>query len=289
MSPEHFGECLICPICDTKLSPTGNTLKCGRKHSFDVGREGYINLLVPTKEKLAEAGDTQEMLVARRAFLDKGFYAPLSASINELVTEFLTRKSSGGNIIDAGCGEGYYIGRLKQGLDNLSKGSIHSFFGLDVSKYAARIAARRYRGVGFIVGNINQKLPLADESVEVLINVFAPRNPAEFGRVLAPGGLVLTVIPNPSHLIELRSSLKLLHIEEDKYQHTVNRFENQFDLIGARSLEYELLLTSGDDLANLVKMTPNYWHTSREDRLAMDTMSGCQTKASFNMLSFRKR
>jgi len=331
-------QLLTCPICRESLAQVGGTLKCPRSHSFDLAREGYVNLLLPGRRRPEVLGDTRDMLRARRRFLDRGHYAPLSDAINECVGDYLVDAGPRGDgpqppsrtkgseaapsrtkgseaapsrtkgseaapsrplrfssacIVDVGCGEGYYIGRLERYLDGrLRDRRGDDFrplccFGMDVSKEAARLAARRYQGVHFFVASTNRRMLFADRSVQVVLNVFAPRNPVEFGRIAARGGLLVVVIPQPGHLESLRSNLNLLGIEQDKRERVVEHMAaGEFRLAGEREVEIEMAL-DGDELVDLVRMTPNYWHLSPEDWDDIRATEGVRTRAGFTMLMFR--
>ena len=127
---------VTCPICEGPLERVGSALKCPRGHSFDVAREGYVNLLTEKPR-----GDTREMARARRTFLEQGWYAPLSDGLNVLAAQCLATASAP-VVLDAGCGEGYYLGRLAEALAPAQ----HISVGLDISKDTVRMAARRYPG-----------------------------------------------------------------------------------------------------------------------------------------------
>ena len=220
------GRCvwpLICPVCDARLAQVGNTLQCPQAHSFDVAREGYVNLLLAGRKRPKILGDTKEMLQARRSFLAQGFYDPLSDAINKRVYNHLTNQRHSDAsfptcVADIGCGEGYFLNRLKHHLDHQLERDDVCYFGIDISKEAARLAAKRYKEMRFVVANVNQKVLFSNNSVQVLTNIFAPRNAAEFDRVITWDGLLLIVIPSPRHLANLRSELNLLSlsIEPDK-------------------------------------------------------------------------
>lgn len=275
---------LLCPVCAADLMQTDGALVCPAGHSFDVAREGYVNLLLSGGRR----GDEKAMLRARRRLLERGFYDPLSEAINEWVAQFI---GDGGftsaHIADAGCGEGFYLGVLAADLRERFQ-TVFTFTGIDVAKEAARLAARRYPDVRFVVADLNESLLLPDASVDVLLNVFAPRNPAEFARVLKPGGLLLVVIPTPAHLGGLRERFGLLSIEEDKRQHVVEQFEDGFTLAEVRRLDFPLAL-GGDDLLDLVYMTPNYWHLTDDTREALTASPRVETRAGFELLAFYRR
>jgi 23S rRNA (guanine745-N1)-methyltransferase len=259
-------------------------LKCTHGHTFDIAREGYVNLL---RKQLP--GDTREMLVARRQFLEH--YRPLSDTLNTLVythaTQWPQHTPSTLHILDAGCGEGYYLGRLQDYLQNKQLPTHISYIGVDISKDAVKMAAKRYHDAFFVVANLKERLPFPDGSLDVILNIFAPRNTDEFARVLTPGGLLLVAIPNPIHLLQLRAALHLLNIEEDKQQHVIEQFAHQFTLQTTTPVTYTLHLR-GEQISQAVMMTPNYWHLSQETRQAIADLTEIQTEAGFICLAFRR-
>lgn len=228
------------------------------------------------------------MLKSRRAFLDRGLYTPLSEAINQQVYDHLVTTgdlSAPSCIGDVGCGEGYYIGNLKAYLDSQSEPVKPCYFGFDISKEATKLAARKYKGIHFVVADINRKLLLAGHKAQVLLNIFAPRNPLEFQRVLAPGGLLIVVIPEANHLIDLQLGLELLEIQKNKKQHVIEQFISMFKLKEDHALDYKLDL-NGEDLVDLLKMTPNYWHIPEETWTDLKAVDRVQATASFIILKF---
>jgi 23S rRNA (guanine745-N1)-methyltransferase len=184
-------------------------------------------------------------------------------------------------LVDVGCGEGWYLGQLQQRLADVTG----CFFGVDVAKTAVQLAARRYPTAQFVVADVWQKLPFADGSVVVLLNLFAPRNPVEFIRVLAPGSLLLIIIPQPHHLQQLRDRLGLLDIEDEKQQKVVAQLADSFTLQAVEPVAIEMDLDR-TALENLVQMTPNYWHltTTVQDRLTVLPYE--RVTAAFEILVF---
>lgn len=275
---------IICPICATQFVAIERALLCAHRHSFDLAKEGYVNFL-----RKPLPGDTKEMLRARRDFFAQNHYLPLSEAISELIHTNLQEHTPAEPLVicDAGCGEGYYLSRLQSLLAKQPR--LISYLGLDISKEAVRMAAKRCRDAFFVVANLKERLPLADASLHIILNIFAPRNPAEFARVLAPGGLLLVVIPAPTHLQTLRDTLHLLQIEENKQQHVITQFtaQGQFCLETITPVQYELHL-QGDEIAQLVTMTPNYWHMTAEARQAMAQMVEIRTEVACVCLAFRR-
>ena len=271
---------LACPLCQTGLSQIDTALKCANGHSFDIAGEGYVNLLLQKR-----SGDAKEMLRARRSFLERGFYAPLSDAVNELVRIHVPDVEEPVHILDAGCGEGYYLDRLQNALAPRQNGC---YIGLDVSKEAIRMAAKRYRQLLFVVADVNQRLVLADGVMHAILNIFAPRNASEFARVTVAGGILIVVIPNPEHLLRLRTALGLLGMEEQKQQHVKEQFAGQFEFVASSSIAYSMHLNR-EEIEEAVMMTPNYWHLSDEMREAMWKMEEIETEAAFSALVFKRK
>jgi 23S rRNA (guanine745-N1)-methyltransferase len=267
---------LRCPYCEGPLVLEERALTCPTGHSFDLAREGYANL-----SQSRQTGDSTEMLRARRRFLEAGHYQPLSNLINLLVAEHCRDTPS--TVLDAGCGEGYYLGRLHQSRPC-------QVLGLDAAKDAARMAAGRYRAAAFLVADLKERLPLAAGEVHVILNIFAPRHAKEFARILRPDGLLLSVIPEPDHLGELRRLLPLLGIEERKADQVRATLEREFIPSGAKRLSYPLSLTGGA-LEDLVGMTPSARHLDDTARAALLALGSAPltVTASFLVLSFRPR
>jgi 23S rRNA (guanine745-N1)-methyltransferase len=308
---------LSCPNCAGALNVAGGAVRCEHGHSFDVAREGYVNLRVPPRRTPKFAGDDREMLSARRRFLDRGFYAPLSDAINRLAETrrraaglpnppapfprkeggdgALTRRDGGVPardptrglaVLDAGCGEGYYLSRLAVALTR-DQSPPPICVGLDIAKPAVALAARRYRAHCFICASTAERLPIRTGAIDLLLNVFAPRNPSEFARVVAPGGTLLIAVPSPEHLSDLRQRLPLLGIEVNKQEHLVEQFGGTFEFGGAVRLDYEIELDP-DSLLDLIGMTPSARHLSQRHRIQAGELAPLRTRAGFSLLSFRR-
>ena len=191
----HTRSPLRCPVCQNSLTREDRTHRCEKGHSFDLAKEGYINLLLSHQRKSKNPGDDKAMIQARRRFFDSGAYNPLT----ELI-QHSTSHIPHPTILDCGCGEGHMLGTL-------SEKQAGQFFGVDVSKEAIRCAAKRYKEATWIVANGMRSLPFADGSLDLILSVLAPRNVEEFARIVKPDGALLIGVPGPNHLIELRSLL----------------------------------------------------------------------------------
>lgn len=244
---------LRCPVCAAGLADVGHALRCPAGHSFDVARQGYVNLTVT---RMPHSGDTAEMIAARAGFLAAGHYDVITRALADLARDVTTD----GLVVDAGTGTGWHLAGVLDGLPDAVG------LGLDVSKPALRRAARAHPRAGAALVDLWRPLPLADAAAAVLLNVFAPRNGAEFRRVLRPDGALLVVTPAADHLVELVTGLGLLRVDPDKAERVAERLGGHFSAVGARTYRRPLTLTH-DDVHTLVGMGPNAWHTDG-DRLA---------------------
>ncbi len=241
---------LRCPVCeDTVGHGPPRTLRCPRGHSFDVARQGYVNL---TRGRMPHEGDSAAMIEARAAFLAAGHYT--------FIADALAGEATGtaGPVLDAGTGTGFYLGHV---LDRLPDAT---GLGLDVSKPALRRAARAHPRAGAALADLWQRLPLADASAGLILNVFAPRNGAEFRRVLRPDGALLVVTPAADHLRELVASHGLIRVDPDKADRVAESLGGHFTAERVTTCRRVLRL-SGDELRTLVAMTPSARHTTLGD------------------------
>jgi len=263
-----------CTICKEPLVKTGGSFACSNEHSFDLAREGYVNLLVG-RQRSGHKGDAADMLLARRRFLGGGHYEPLLVRLIEIVRALGCERAG-----EAGCGEGYYIGRLSETLRAECSG-------YDIAKDGVKMAAKAYRKASFAVADTNAAVPFATASLDVLLDIFAPRNMAEFARVVKPGGHLVVVIPSPDHLAELRQIQPLLAIQDDKQAQIVASATGHFELVSKETLSLPLILPAAD-LADLVGMTPNAWFLTQEQKEKLATLPEVKTTAEFEILLLRQ-
>lgn len=237
---------LICPLCHLSLTLTAHSWRCENRHQFDQAKEGYVNLLPVQHKGSREPGDSAEMMQARREFLQAGYYQPLRDRVVAVLNQHLQQPAA--QILDIGCGEGYYTGAL---ADNLApEGQV---YGLDVAKMAVRLAAKRYSQVLFCVAS-SQRLPFDDNTLDAVVRIYAPCNEAELSRVIKPGGLLLTVTPGPHHLEQFKAliyrEVQLHAAEEKTYQ--------GFNALAQHRLTYPMAL-AGQAATTLLQMTPFAW------------------------------
>lgn len=243
---------LCCPICAGDLVCEERAVRCTAGHAFDIARQGYAGLL--TGNAHTGTADTAAMVAARAAFLDGGHFAPLAALIAERAAE---RAPDTGCVLDAGAGTGYYLGAV---LDRLPG---RPGIALDISKHALRRAARAHPRIGALTWDVWRPLPVRTGVASVLLDVFAPRNGAEFHRVLRPDGILVVATPAVGHLGELVGPLGLLTVDPRKSDRLADTMGRRFAPAGTWPLEIPLRLTHAE-VASLVAMGPSAWHTDPE-------------------------
>ncbi|WP_326701332.1 methyltransferase domain-containing protein [Streptomyces sp. NBC_01754] len=248
-----FVDVLRCPTCGARLHPGHGSLRCPANHTFDISRHGYVSLLTGTR---ATSGDDAAMARARDRFLATGRYRPIRRIVAQLAADTMPGQS---NVVDVGCGTGYYLaGVLDQLLD--ARG-----LGLDTSVRALRATARAHERAAAAAWDVFRPLPLADRTADVVLNVFAPRNPSEFHRVLRPGGRLIVVRPTGRHLLELRSQLPaMVGIDPAKERRLHKVLAPFFATADTELVEYGTSLT-GPEALDLVEMTPSARHLKGAD------------------------
>ncbi|MGA5729192.1 putative RNA methyltransferase [Streptomyces seoulensis] len=245
-------DLLRCPTCRTRqLHPDRRALRCPVGHTFDIARHGYASLLTGAR---ATSGDDAAMVQARDRFLSTGAYEPLREVGVRLAVDAVSDR---GTVVDVGCGTGYYLAGV---LDRLPSAR---GLGLETSVRALRSAARAHDRAAAVAWDVFRPFPLVDGAADVVLNVFAPRNPAEFHRVLRPTGRLIVVRPTGRHLAELRGRMPaMVTIDPAKEQRLHRSLDPLFEAVVTQQVEYCLPLTKPNAL-DLVGMTPSARHVSR--------------------------
>ncbi len=266
--------CLRCPIRGDDLTQAGNTVRCAAGHSYDLARQGYLNLLGPASAN----ADGAEMVGARAEFLAAGHYAPLADRIAALAAETTPAE---GIALDAGAGVGHYLAPVLTALDP------RPGLALDLSAIALRRAARAHPRIGAVVWDVWRPWPVREGCAGLVLNVFAPRNGAEFRRVLRADGALLVVTPGPEHLAELGERFGMLTVDPNKDQRLAASLEDHFGLAARESLTVPLRLTARDT-ANLVRMGPSAHHLTEDRQRALDAIiEPVEATASFTLSIYR--
>lgn len=247
----------ICPLCALPLTLTQRTWGCPQAHKFDMAKEGYVNLLPVQKKNSKDPGDNQQMMFARREFLNAGYYQILSDRVNQLALQYA---SSAQQILDIGCGEGYYSHRLYNAL------VAHHFCylqGVDISKSAIKYAAKRYPNLSFCVASAYE-MPIPSNSIDLAIRIYAPSKVEELQRIMAPSGILITVSPGPLHHFALKQQIydqPRLHPESEA------RVDG-FECLHQERLSAQLDLNDSKDIGNFLEMTPYAWKFTAEQKQA---------------------
>ncbi len=270
---------LQCPVCRELLFRSPGGYQCSKKHTFDAARQGYVNFLLAHQKHSKEPGDNADMIKSRRRFLDRGLYNRVSDGINEAVAGALQGSGQGNaiNILDAGCGEGFYLKRLKESLVNRSGSPVPSdYYGVDISKFAVRSATQRDKTMGWFVASIVD-LPFAASSLDIVLNIFSMADVAEFSRVLKLTGKLVIVSPGPKHLNGLRAIIYPVAREHAQSAHS-EKAGGIFSLATTTRITYPVELTNAAEIMDLLAMTPYFWNIDLNtksrvealDRLALD-------------------
>ncbi len=262
-----------CPVCGELLTESDKFFKCSENHCFDKARSGYINLL-PVKQKHAKLpGDNPKMVRARRDFLNQNYYLHLQKALCETVEKYLP---SGGILLDAGCGEGYYTKAIAQIKNSFC-------YGVDISKTAADFAARSDKLTHYAVGSVFH-LPVSDSCCDMLISVFAPYCGTEFFRVLKPKGFFVMAIPSALHLWELKQA-----VYDKPYENQVKDYvlEN-FKFIEKITAKKRIFLDNAKDIQNLFQMTPYAYRTGAAEQERLQNLQNLEVQTAFEILVYQK-
>ena len=239
-----------CPICQEALDLVQQSLVCTNRHSFDLAKFGYVNLAPQVK---ASKDYDKENFQNRQLVLENGFYDHILTSLSECLSPL----DHPANILDIGCGEGYYSRSLQERHPD------HSFYAFDLSKESIQLAAKSDQEwkVKWFVGDL-ARLPLLDQSMDLLLDIFSPANYQEFKRVLAPEGRLIKVIPTAAHLQEIRQKVKD-HLDQVDYsnEQIIQHFSDHFTIENTIHCQERFELTPALREA-LLSMTPLLFHVN---------------------------
>ena len=264
---------LLCTVrgCRLPLERDARRLVCGRSHSFDFARSGYVNLLQPQDRRSKNPGDSKEAVAARRRFLARGFADPLVDGIASLV--------HGSSVLDVGCGEGHHLEAFRRrGVDDAH--------GVDISVPGIDLAARSYRQCRFIVANADRFLPYADGSFDVVTSITARINATDFRRVLDPDGTLVVAVAGPDDLIELREAILGERKLVDRTEAAIGALEGDFILSDQQSVRTVARL---DAAAIADVMTSSYRAMRTRERERLDALGPMDVTLSRDVMVFRKR
>ena len=263
---------LRCPSCRAVLTQGEKVFSCPNGHSFDIARQGYVNLLLGNGK---QHGDNALMIGARSRFLAGGYYAPLSNALKEAAALYLSKNVT---ILDVGCGEGYYTAALRVAIGK--EGKIYAF---DISKDALKAtAARRLSATLFVASAYD--VPVEDESMDGVCLFFSPYAREEILRVLKKGGKLFMAIPDVRHLFGLKQALY-----DTPYLNRPESTEIEgLRLLSDVSIAGEITLPDAQAIQDLFCMTPYYYKTSPKDKEKLASLSSLKTEIGFRLLVYEK-
>ncbi len=275
---------LRCPICRMPLvfvphaEGHGGSYQCAKRHTFDRARQGYTNLL--TGRAAGQHGDNTEMIAARRAFLDGGYYAPLCATLIKAVEAHLPH---GGTLLDAGCGEGYYTDAC---LRAVADRDVHGW-GIDISREALKCACQREAvksGLLALFAAGVYEMPFADDAFDMVLNFFAPLATAEYLRVLKEDGILVMAIPAARHLWEMKEVLYDIPRENEVADFALDGFT----LLSETRVTCPMQLPDPATIAVLFSMTPYYYRTPAVGKAKLASLPSLSVTADFHLLVYRR-
>lgn len=261
---------LLCPVCKSELSRSAASFSCNKGHCFDIAKEGYVNLLTGSKSGNL-TGDNKDMARSRKAFLDKGYFSSLADAICKEIAAVNPT-----TILDICCGEGYYTEAVRNGCNS-------TVYGFDLSKEMIRLAAKRKCGAEFFVANM-ANIPIADNSIDCAIHLFAPFCEKEFLRVIKKGGYLISVCPGAKHLWEMKATLYEKPYENEECAPILPGFSLYHTF---NASEY-ITLESAQDIEALFKMTPYYYHTADNDKAKLLSLDALKTRVDFYIRIYHK-
>lgn len=275
-------ENLSCPIDKLPLVKHEKSLLCPNGHSYDIAKSGYVNLLPVQNKRSKDPGDSKEMVQARQAFLNLHHYFPIVEEIIATCPKSLMGKEKV-RLLDAGCGEGYYLEALAKGFEAQNRPMER--VGLDISKWAITAASKRDKNTSWIVGS-NASLPTPDARFDAVLCLFGFPVFAEFHRALSSDGVLLLVESGPDHLIEMR---EILYPSIHEYKETHQSGVEGFELIQESHLRYAFSLNSQEEIQQLLCMTPHIHKASYEGKDALKQRNEITLTTNIHLRWYQKK
>lgn len=254
----YWATRMICPICQSNLSFTNNQVRCDHNHSFDIAKQGYINL-APNHQ---EAHYNNELFAARQRIMgDAKLYTGIYDQILDLLVEQGIDLNSVNNIIDLGTGEGshfhYFIDHWQ---NRTQQTTIPMALGLDLAKDGIVSAAKHYTNALWVVADLGQ-LPFTPASIDGAITILSPSNYHHLNQALSEKGWFIKVIPGPNYLRELREIVLTSENQQQDDRTSINKFKAAFNQFSQSSYRKTVTLDE-KQMADLIKMTPLMWHAN---------------------------
>lgn len=276
---------LACPLCREPLEITQKVMRCANNHCFDQAKQGYWNLLAVQQKKSIDPGDNPLMVAARSQFLDLQCYQPLADTVTNMLTE-ISQNLESISILDMGCGDGYYTEQWQTALSTANPLKEINFFGLDISKHAVKAATKRTKDITWLVAS-GSKMPIKDQSLDVLSVVFSRLMPAPFAKVLKTNASLILVWPTDEHLIELKQAM-YSEVRSSNYQPALE-LDSLFKLVNQQVLKFKFMLSTAEHLSTLLNMTPHGQRINNETKQSLVNRLPLELTFSVNIGQFSKR
>ena len=265
---------MICPICGNSLAKKDKSFVCPQKHSFDIARQGYVNLLPVQNKHSLVPGDAKEMLIARRQFLNRGYYRPICDDVIGMMKKYSSAEKP--VLADIGCGEGYYTAAFE-------KDSGAECIGVDIAKDAARMACARSKSILWTVATASH-LPIESGSADIVTAVFSLYMNDEYARILRNGGIVIEVTAGSEHLKELKA---MIYDEVFEQHKCPSPHGPQFEEIAKLDRNFQIGLEK-EEMKELLMMTPHAYRMKKERMEILDSTESCQLTVNYIIRVLRK-
>jgi len=269
-----------CPLCKKPLLKTvDSVVKCDKGHSYDIPKEGYLYLIPPNKKNSKSPGDNQEMIKARRAFLEAGYYQFLVRKTQEILSDLPFEKDT--TALDLGCGEGYYTSEVLEHSITIS----HTL-GTDISKAAIKLAAKKYKDSMFFVSSAFD-IPIESASLDLVLSIFAPFKVEEIVRILRADGYMLVITAGSQHM---RQIAEMVYAEFRPHKDsTTAKLETDFDIHKSEEIKFDLELDNSFDILNMLQMTPYFWHFSEDQLKEVSNLTNIKVSCDFKIELWKKK
>lgn len=249
---ENNSYLLSCPICAADMECLAHArLVCSNDHSFDLSKNGYVNLAPQASKTKYD----KSLFQARKTVMDSGFFDPIISQITKNIKEERNGEQPA-LLLDAGCGEGSHLSAICSGVNNLTG------VGIDLAKEGIEAAAKLHPGSIWAVADL-AKCPFGNRVFDFIVNILSPANFSEFTRVLKHGGMCEKVVPESGYLRELRTVFYDGKSDKEDSTDPVARFKAYFEEVETTRLTYTFPLTP-ELLEPLIRMTPLSWGAGEE-------------------------
>lgn len=277
---------LACPIDGKPIVQTDKQFVCENGHTYDIARQGYVNLLPVHFKRSRQPGDSKAMINARTQFLETDIYQPIADKLNEIVAgQIINDKDV--CILDAGCGEGFYFESLMKFLSDHSNSNNISLIGLDISKDAIVHASKRTKQISWIVGT-NRQPPILDQSVDIIICMFGFISWKGFNKTLKPDGIIILLDPGDEHLKQLREIIYPVVDKQDTGDSKRIEIEG-YTLLHSEKILFNEKISSNVQVNHLLIMTPHFYRASKTGRDAACQLSELDITVDVNINILQKQ